>query len=96
MAFAHALPVTDKIDENYSSRAQSGFNEVQVLHMSPRESHYAGGVVILSVIGLAVLVLLMVTVAALFQPAATSHDSSDQFVTAPKAEMRASAPGIPV
>ena len=68
-----------------------------MLHMSPRESHYAGGVVILSVIGLAVLVLLMVTVAALFQPAAAkSHDSSDQFVTAPKAQTRASAAGIPV
>lgn len=67
-----------------------------MLHMSPRESHYDGGVVILSVISLAVLVLLIVTVAALFQPAAKGHDSSDQFVTATKAQTRASVAGIPV
>lgn len=75
------------------SCAQSGLNEVQVGRS--RESHYAGGVVILSVTGLAVLALLMVIVAALFEPA-RSHDSSEQFVTAPKARTGASAPGIPV
>ena len=83
------------IDRALAHAFRAGFNEVQVLAMSPHESHYAGGVVILSVIGLAVLALLMVTVAALFEPA-KRHDSSEQFVTAPKAQMRASASGVPV
>ena len=68
---------------------------------SAHESHYSGGSVIISVIGLAVLVLLMVVVAALSdsakrQDSAKGQVGSDQFVTECKADARASEPSIPV
>ncbi|KAK9826823.1 hypothetical protein WJX81_004346 [Elliptochloris bilobata] len=73
----------------------SGFNEVQVLHMIPGESHYAGSVVIVSVIGLFVLALLIMVTAAL-SDSARGQEGAVQFTTAPKAHVCASASGVPV
>ena len=75
--------------------AQSGFNEVQVLHMRPGDPHYSGNVVIVSAIGLTVLALLVAVVAAL-SDSSPGQEGRAQFATVEKADVHASVPRMAV
>ena len=80
---------------------QTGFNEEQAMHMKPNANRYAGEVVIISVIGLAVLLLLITVVSALTadkRSQDTSEQAPTQFAVAPagKANGHASVLAAPV
>jgi len=80
---------------------QTGFNEEQALSTKPDANRHAGKVVIISVIGLAVLLLLITVVSALTADERnqdTSEQAPAQFAVVPagKANCHASVQAAPV